>query len=171
MVGLYIGFGSNIEPREQWIRKGKSALEAKLGKATCSPTYESSPMGKGLTNSFLNGVWLFGSIIPPSEVLTILRDAEQQAGRTRTAPARENARRSEYRDRTLDLDLLLYGDRVVDDTALTVPHPALHLRKFVLVPLLDLSPHLIHPRLGVPIMKILQNGDFTGQCLKEHKEL
>ena len=103
-----------------------------------SPLYRSAPGGRPGPD-FVNAVAELRTELAPRELARALQAIEQAHGRER--PYR-------HAPRTLDLDLLLYGQRVVDEPGLTVPHPRLHERAFVLLPLADLAPELVHPRLG-----------------------
>lgn len=137
---VFVGLGANLgDPRATLAR----ALEdlARLPQTrlvAASPLYRSAPVdARG--PDFLNAVAELSTTLEPRDLLLALQAIEQTHGRER--PYR-------HAPRTLDLDLLLYGQRVIDEPGLTVPHPRLHERAFVLRPLADLAPEFEHPRLG-----------------------
>ncbi|HNT33670.1 MAG TPA: 2-amino-4-hydroxy-6-hydroxymethyldihydropteridine diphosphokinase [bacterium] len=168
---VFIGYGSNLRGRLQWIERGLEMLEDALGPARKSPVYETNPVGEGLTRWFLNGVWMFQTERSPHEVHRILRDAEIACGRIASvSPLAGDActTKPQYQDRTLDLDLLLYDQLILDEDNLIVPHPRMHLRKFVLKPLADLAPLTVHPLLKSTVSQLLREGDFEGQEIRSY---
>jgi 2-amino-4-hydroxy-6-hydroxymethyldihydropteridine diphosphokinase len=138
----YVGMGSNLCDRAGNLLSGvRGMLGAGLSVLRLSSVYETEPVGVAEAQpAYLNLVAELGPPLPsPEELLSLLLKVEHDAGRRRTRPAAA---------RTLDLDLLLYGDERRDTDALTLPHPRLHLRRFVLVPLAELAPAARHPTLG-----------------------
>jgi 2-amino-4-hydroxy-6-hydroxymethyldihydropteridine diphosphokinase len=137
----YIGFGSNVGNRVDFCDRAVTLLSLLPHSQVTgvSLLYETEPVrdkvdpGEGW---FLNGVVQLETDIAPQSLLSMLREIERSLGRN-----------EEHRDgpRTVDLDLLFYGDRVIDEPGLTVPHPRLHQRRFVLMPLSELAPLLVHP--------------------------
>ena len=137
MTRAYVGLGSNLGDREQAIRSAADAI----GATRLSTIRETEPWGYADQPNFLNAVADVETELGPRELLDALLDVEQRLGRERgTAPR--------YGPRTIDLDLLLYGDETVDEPGLTVPHPHLHERRFVLEPLSELEPDLVVPGRG-----------------------
>ena len=137
MTRAYVGLGSNLGDREQAIRSAADAI----GATRLSTIRETEPWGYADQPNFLNAVADVETELGPRELLEALLDVEQRLGRERgTAPR--------YGPRTIDLDLLLYGDETVDEPGLTVPHPHLHERRFVLEPLSELEPDLVVPGRG-----------------------
>jgi 2-amino-4-hydroxy-6-hydroxymethyldihydropteridine diphosphokinase len=132
----FIGLGSNLGDREGTIRKAASLL----GPHRLSSLLETEPWGYADQPRFVNAVAEIDTGLTPGVLLQRLLAIEAGLGRTR-----EGAR---YGPRTIDLDLLLYGDAAVDEPGLTVPHPRLHERLFVLRPLLELDPGLVVPGRG-----------------------
>src|SRR5262245_41797673 len=162
-VAAYVGLGSNIGDREARLAFAVAALRASAGTRVqaLSPIYETEPVGGPAQGAYLNAVAALRTELAPRALLERLLAIEALAGRERGA----------VRDapRTLDLDLLLYASRVVDEPGLRVPHPRLHERAFVLVPLRDVAPALVHPVLGETIERLAARvGPVTGVRLFAH---
>jgi 2-amino-4-hydroxy-6-hydroxymethyldihydropteridine diphosphokinase len=132
----YVGVGANLGDREATIR---AALAALPGVVSVSQLRETDPVGVVDQPPFLNGAAALETDFSPRELLDALLAVERELGRER---------RERWGPRTIDLDLLLYGDEAVDEPGLTVPHPRLHERRFALEPLLDLDPELSIPGRG-----------------------
>lgn len=139
MPKVFIGVGSNLGDREGSLEMARKEILSTVGfkDLRCSSVYETEPV-EAEGGPFLNAVWSFETAWSAREVLDRLQAIEAKAGRRRTGA---NAAR------TLDLDLLFYGDQVIRDSGLAVPHPRLHERAFVLVPFCDLAPEWMHPVL------------------------
>jgi 2-amino-4-hydroxy-6-hydroxymethyldihydropteridine diphosphokinase len=139
---VYVGLGANLGDREQTLRAAVDALAAEDGVqvVAVSTLRETEPVGVGEQPRFLNGAVALETALPARELLDVLLAIEQRFGRVRLP--------GEHAPRTLDLDLLLYGVEEIDDPGLTVPHPRLHERRFVLEPLAELAPGLVVPRRG-----------------------
>ncbi len=142
---VYVAMGSNLGDRDAHLAAGLAALRATAGieVVAVSPLYETDPVGPPPQGPYLNGAIELATTLTPDALLERLLEIEVSQGRTR-GPDR-NA------PSTLDLDLLLYGDRKLAGPDLEVPHPRLADRPFVLEPLCDLAPDLIHPTLGETI--------------------
>jgi 2-amino-4-hydroxy-6-hydroxymethyldihydropteridine diphosphokinase len=137
----YVGLGSNLGDRAGHLLLGvRGIMSAGLRVLRLSSIYETEPVGVADSQpAYLNMVAELGPPLPPpEELLALLLNIEHGAGRRRERPSAA---------RTLDLDLLLYGDERRDTDALTLPHPRLHLRRFVLEPLNELAPGARHPAL------------------------
>lgn len=134
----YVGVGANLGDREATIREAVRLLGDDV--VAVSRLRETEPWGYADQPPFLNGAILLETGLEPRALLDRLLAVERELGRSRDGPR--------YGPRTIDLDLLLYGDRVVDEPGLTVPHPRLHERAFALEPLLDLDPELEIPGRG-----------------------
>ena len=138
---VYIGFGSNVGNRVDFCDRIVTLLSLlpHSQMTGVSLLYETEPVKDGTNpgdNWFLNGVVRLETDITPRSLLDLLREIERSLGRdeeNRSGP------------RTIDLDILFYGERVIDEPGLTIPHPRLHQRRFVLMPLSELDPLLIHP--------------------------
>jgi 2-amino-4-hydroxy-6-hydroxymethyldihydropteridine diphosphokinase len=143
---VYLGLGSNVGDREAHLGHALEGL-ARAGRLTgVSSVYETEPVGYLDQPPFLNLVARLDTDLDPSELLLRIRGIEAERGREQTF---RNA------PRTLDIDVLLYGDQEVRMEGLTVPHPRMHERAFVLVPLLELDPDLREPRSGRSYRRLL----------------
>jgi 2-amino-4-hydroxy-6-hydroxymethyldihydropteridine diphosphokinase len=144
----YLGLGANLGDRERTLLVAVDALDAEEGieVVEVSTLRETDPVGVGEQPPFLNGVVAVDTTLPARELLDRLLRLEQRFGRVRVA--------GEHAPRTLDLDLLLYDDETIDEPGLTVPHPRMHERRFVLEPLAELAPGLLVPGLG-PVESLL----------------
>ena len=136
MTFAYIGLGSNLGDRETQLMRAADALDA----VRLSPVIETEPWGFEDQPRFLNAVAEVETGLSPRGLLDRLLEIEQALGRTRDGPR--------YGPRTIDLDLLLYGDQVIDEPGLQVPHPRLAERSFVLEPLASLVPERKIPGNG-----------------------
>ena len=144
MTRAYVGLGANLGDREATMR---SAIDLLGDEVVAVSTFrETDPVGYEDQPRFLNAAVALETALTPREVLDRLLAVERQLGRTRDGPR--------YGPRTIDLDLLLYGEEIVDEPGLRVPHPRLHERRFVLEPLADLDPGLVIPRRG-PLVTVL----------------
>lgn len=141
MITAYLGLGSNLGNRLAFLRGGRDSLlnrfDIVLRRA--SSVYETAAVGGPADNPpFLNAVLEVETPLAPRELLAACLAVEDEFGRTRPTM---------WAPRTLDIDLLLYGGTVVDEAGLQIPHPRLHERAFVLTPLNELTPELLHPTL------------------------
>jgi 2-amino-4-hydroxy-6-hydroxymethyldihydropteridine diphosphokinase len=137
-VRAYVGIGANLGDRERTIRDAIRLLGSEV--VAVSQLRETEPWGYADQPAFLNGAVLLETERTPRELLERLLEVERELGRVREGPR--------YGPRAIDLDLLLYGEEVVDEPGLEVPHPRLHERAFALEPLLDLDPELSVPGRG-----------------------
>ena len=142
MTRAYVGLGANLGDRERTLLAAVDALAAAEGVEVVafSTLRETEPVGVGDQPHYLNGVAELETTLPPRRLLERLLEVEQRFGRVRIP--------GEHGPRTLDLDLLLYGESEIDEPGLTVPHPRLHERRFVLEPLAELAPGLVVPGRG-----------------------
>lgn len=156
-MNAYIGLGSNLGDRAgNLLLAIRGMLDAKLDITRLSQIYETEPVETFPQPAFLNMVAELNAatLPPPVALMSRLLEIERSLGRTRdTAKG----------PRTIDLDLLLYGEETCDNDVLTLPHPRLHVRRFVLVPLAELSPDLKHPKLQKTMYELLaETSDHAG---------
>ena len=142
MTRAYVGLGANLGDREATLRRAVELLAEEPGIEVVSRSElrETDPVGVVDQPPFLNGAVAVETALSPRELLGSLLRVERTLGRVR-----DGAR---WGPRTVDLDLLLYGDEVVDEPGLHVPHPRLHERRFALEPLAELDPALVVPGRG-----------------------
>jgi 2-amino-4-hydroxy-6-hydroxymethyldihydropteridine diphosphokinase len=142
MTRAFVGLGANLGPKEVTILRAVDLLGATEGIEVLelSRLRETEPVGVTEQPPFLNGAVALETSLPPRELLDVLLRVEQELGRERDG--------ERWGPRTIDLDLLVYGDETVDEPGLSVPHPRLHERRFALEPLAELEPELEIPGLG-----------------------
>jgi 2-amino-4-hydroxy-6-hydroxymethyldihydropteridine diphosphokinase len=148
---VFIGFGSNVGNRLDFCDRAVTLLSLLPHSQLTgvSLLYETEPVDDGSHPGdgwFLNGVVQLETDVTPRSLLTVLREIERSLGRdqeNRSGP------------RTIDLDILFYGDRVIDEADLVVPHPRLHRRRFVLMPMSELDPLFVHPTMRRTVNQLL----------------
>lgn len=154
MATVFIALGSNLGDRSANLAAAIGRL-GDLGLVTrVSPVYETEPWGITAQPRFLNQVVELQTDLPPHALLRHLKAIETAMGRETTGPR--------YGPRPIDLDILLYDDLALTSYTLTVPHPRLCERAFVLVPLADLAADRVHPRLGLTVRELLARVDRSG---------
>lgn len=161
MTRVFIGIGSNVGDRAAYIELARRELAALPGTSLVrfSAVYETEPVGPVAQGAFLNAAAELNTSLDPFELLDEIVRIEQLAGR----PPEE--RRVKWGPRTLDLDILLFGSRVISHDELVVPHPMMHERWFQLKPLADLDPAVVHPVLEMTVgdlLKEVERGSRSG---------
>jgi len=147
---VFVGIGSNLGDPRKNCSAGVDAIlgDTRVGLSARSSLYITSPVSPIDQPDFVNCAVRFSWEGDPLSLLALLRGIEEQMGRTREV---------HWGPRTLDLDVLLMDDLVLDGEALTVPHPGLHVRRFALVPCLEIDPDLVHPRFKQPLRAFLDS--------------
>jgi 2-amino-4-hydroxy-6-hydroxymethyldihydropteridine diphosphokinase len=155
-VDAFIALGSNVGDRRATMTSALDALRRcdRVRIVEVSDIMETDPVGPPGQGPYLNAVAWVSTDLEPHDLMTLLLDIERLHGRTRSPDHR-------WGPRTLDLDLILYGDQVIDQPGLTVPHPQMHQRTFVLKPLVQIAPGRIHPVLGRTIAELLDSLSTT----------
>ncbi|MFP4105303.1 MAG: 2-amino-4-hydroxy-6-hydroxymethyldihydropteridine diphosphokinase [Phycisphaerae bacterium] len=151
-VRAYIAIGGNLGDRYKTLRAAVDRLDESAGVRVrrVSTFIETDPVGgPARQGRYLNAAAEIETTLSPEHLLETLQQIEAEMGRNRTTEPRWGAR-------TCDLDILLYDDRVVDEPGLTIPHPRMHQRLFVIEPLAEIAPHAIHPVLKQSVQQILQ---------------
>ena len=134
MATVYLGIGSNIGDRKEYIKKAIDSLnENHIYTEELSSIIETEPDGGPPQGKFLNMVARATTTLQPAELLTTLKEIEVDLGRTKTVV---------NGPRTIDIDILLYDRETISTTVLTIPHPRMHERDFVMLPLAEIAPHI-----------------------------
>jgi 2-amino-4-hydroxy-6-hydroxymethyldihydropteridine diphosphokinase len=156
MTPFYIGIGSNLKDKRRNCLRAVEMIEQIPGceLTGSSDWYLTKPVGVKGQEWYVNGVVSISTKVPPRDLMVKLLSIESDMGRVRTR---------RWEPRIIDLDILLYGRKIINEEDLRVPHPLMHLRKFVLVPLVQLAPDLIHPSLGVTMAELLGEMQDNGQ--------
>jgi 2-amino-4-hydroxy-6-hydroxymethyldihydropteridine diphosphokinase len=153
MTIVYLALGTNLGDRRANLRAALDALPPRVRVASESHIYETAPWGYTDQPAFLNMAIKAETELPPLELLSHLKQIEARLGRQPTF---------EYGPRQIDMDILFYDDLIVNEEGLVIPHPRLHERAFVLVPLADVAADVIHPLLHKSVTDVLSTLDQTG---------
>ena len=151
----YVGLGANLEDREDTIRRAVALVDELAGVdvVSVSSLRETEPWGPVEQPRFLNGAVALDTTLGPRDLLGTLLEIERRLGRIR---------HERFGPRTIDLDLLVYGDVVLDEPGLTVPHPRLRNRAFALEPLAELDPRLVVPGQGAVAELLVALAETSG---------
>ena len=149
---IYVGLGSNLGKRRANYQKALELISAlpQTRIVKRSSLYESEPIGDA-KNWYVNGVIELETEFTPEKLLRRLQAIEQAIGRKKTPTTKK------WASRKIDLDILFFDNYIVDTRTLKIPHPEIQNRRFVLLPLSELAPQLVHPRLGVSITSLLSS--------------
>ena len=150
---IFLSLGTNLGDRLNNLRHARIALPPQAHLIQVSPIYMTQPWGFLKQPEFLNQVVEVRSELEPMPLLKYLKEIEDELGRQVTF---------RYGPRLIDLDILFYGDRVVAEDGLQIPHPRLHQRAFVLVPLNDIAPDFVHPVLNRSVQDLFADVDLEG---------
>ncbi len=149
MSKVYLLLGSNIGNRKETLSKAKKMIAQNTGMIlSLSGVYESAAWGFKSNNHFLNQVLLIETEYLPQHLLSEILNIESVLGRVRKS--------KHYEPRVIDIDILLYDDKIIEDSNLKIPHPLLHQRNFALVPLVEIASEFIHPVFNKTIKEILE---------------
>ena len=142
MAVVYFSLGANIGDKRNNMITAVALLSERVGSILAlSDLYETTPWGFVSENNFLNAALMMETTLSPYEILGLTQDIERDMGRSQKSEG-------EYHDRVIDIDILMYDDWVIDTPLLTLPHPLMHQRSFVLGPLSEIAHTCIHPVLN-----------------------
>ncbi len=163
MATVYLCLGSNLGEREKNLTQALSLLSQEINLERVSPVYETEPVGYKEQPLFLNLACQIITDLNPRELLRLAKTIERKMGRV---PSRQiNS------PRLIDIDILFYDNRIIETQDLTIPHPHLPQRAFVLIPLADIAPKLVHPVLGKSIAELASNVQGTSGVRKYNREV
>ena len=150
MTTVYIGIGSNLGDRQENCLRAVERLDRMAGCriSACSEWFLTKPVGVESQEWYVNGVASLTTDTSPQDLLKRLLAIEADMGRVR---------RERWGPRNIDLDILLFGREIIRESNLKIPHPRMHLRRFVLEPMTQLAPDLVHPVLGLSMKMLLNN--------------
>lgn len=153
MAKAYIGLGTNIGNKRRNLITAAALLAERAGDVlSISSFYETEPWGFESDNTFLNAALLLETELEPLQLLSLTQEIEKEMGRTQKSDGA-------YHDRIIDLDILLYDLCVINEAALIVPHPLMHKRQFVMEPLAEIAPMLVHPILNKTMLELAEEID------------
>ncbi len=147
LVAVYLGLGSNLGNRQDNLDRALDFLSQRLQVGKISSIYETEPVGNINQPRFLNLACQAYTRLAPTELLTLAKGIENKLGRTSSQP---------NTPRPIDIDILLYDQRVIETPELVIPHPRLTERAFVLIPLAEIAPALVHPASGKTVKELLE---------------
>ena len=151
--------GGNVGDSAELCRQAVELIEKQIGKTTqVSSLYGSEAWGFETEQNFINQAVVVQTSLPPHRVLELALEIEAQLGRKRSGYG--------YSSRTMDIDIIFYGDSVIDEPDLVVPHPRMHLRNFVLVPICEIIPSFSHPTFGKTMHELLSCCPNDGKVWK-----
>ena len=154
---VFVLLGSNLGDRELLVNQACKMMGERCGEIVAkSRLYESEPWGFRAEHWFLNQVVKMETSLSPDALMTELLAIEKELGRDRTTP------HEGYVSRPIDLDILYFGDKIIETQLVTAPHPRLHQRRFTLLPLCDVASDFVHPTLKITNLQLLDECQDTG---------
>lgn len=162
MNKAYLLLGSNEGDRLLWLSKGVSLLKNRSTLLATSAIYSTAAWGVEDQPDFLNMAICIETTLTPQQLLEDILNIEKQLGRQRTV---------KWGQRILDIDILFYNDDIVDEPTLSIPHPFIQFRRFALVPMNDIAPDLLHPKLNKTITQLLIDCEDKLQAEKTQLDL
>jgi 2-amino-4-hydroxy-6-hydroxymethyldihydropteridine diphosphokinase len=157
MPRVFISIGSNLGDRVLNCKKALDGISAFARILRVSSAYETEPVGNEDQPSFINCAAEIETTLPPIELLKRLREVEDGLGRVRD---------EKWGPRTIDIDLIFYDDLIIDTEELKIPHVSAHARRFVLEPVCEIDPWLVHPGFGVRVYELLNGLDDGKKVIK-----
>jgi len=160
---VFLGLGTNLGNREENLKNATVMIGENIGEiVSCSSVYETEPWGFQSENEFLNAVIKVRTELKPPGLLGRILMIEAQLGRLREGEG------TGYKSRIIDIDILLYGCEIINKKSLQIPHPRIPDRKFVLVPLCEISPEMVHPVLKKTLAELLEECKDEGIVIRKN---
>lgn len=151
MSTVYLGLGTNLGDKEVQLRTAVNEIEKRIGRVmTLSAFYTTTPWGFTSEHTFLNAACAVETSLNPYELLSVTQDIEKNLGRKHKSVDHH------YTDRLIDIDILFFDEIIIHEADLQIPHPLLTKRDFVLKPLVEIAPDLVHPINHLTIRKLWQ---------------
>jgi 2-amino-4-hydroxy-6-hydroxymethyldihydropteridine diphosphokinase len=148
MQRVFIAIGSNLGDKISNCRRAIDEIAGFCEIVKVSSLYETEPVGNEDQPNFINSVAEIRTDLSPHELLAYLNRIEEKLGRVRS---------EKWGPRTIDLDIIFYGDQIIKDDNLIIPHPRAHLRRFVLEPICEIAPEFIHSEIKISVLELLKN--------------
>lgn len=161
MTKTYLLLGSNMGNREAFLSKALTEIDAKIGKISKkSKIYQTEPWGEKEQEDFLNIAVEVETKLKPKKILEKIHEIEKLLDREETY---------KWGPREIDIDILFYGEEMISEVDLTIPHPFIHERKFTLIPLAEIAPELYHPIMGANIIDLLMECEDQSEVTEFRK--
>ena len=157
MSRVFIAIGSNLGDRVSYCREALDEIAAFSRITKVSSLYETDPVGKEDQPEFINCAVEINTELSAEELLKELNLVEEKLGRVR---------HEKWGPRTIDLDIIFYSDKIINEENLEIPHPRAHLRRFVLEPLCEIAPEFIHPKLNLSVSELLDRVEDDKNVIK-----